>query len=707
MKETFAPLNYTRPDFPSDADLVVMMCRHIRHIEKYWTDDSSTLGHFGSLDMAEWAPPGGPINEEVIRSMAQELMGYAVLYKHKAFDAKLAGVSRKHLLDRLNRCLRWICAHHVTGELHTTPLEWHGQWGDDWESSLWAGQTAMAADWVWDALDADVREQVLKMMAFEGDRFIGVTPPDGRWLDTKAEENAWDSFVIAWAYCLQPNHPHAPQWLDAAKAFALNTFTTDLDRVDTSPIEGKAIRDWVSSQTAHPDLTVENHGSFHPGYLGCGGLLMQGRFAFQKIGLQPPPHFMHHVLEVWEILKRFHLCNAFVTYPSGQDWGYHWPGVDEQAAVMAREFGDEIGGHLLWEQARYTDLSMCYAGDGRFDGRIPHACGGRYFQFETGVMGGLAAVVMVGMPKAKRLSADEFRRKQAGCVSFPFVWLQIRRSRAGTFSFCWRSLAHGVMGAVFPAGAENTFGADQDGLVGRFDLEGKRAKPKVIAHTDHTSNQGFRTTGEIQYGDGQISQRIAVAALDDGETTLFIDLSTARPGAPVTRNEALGVYLMNDFMDNNHVSIAYAGGKKRVRGVGGKAQVIETGSPWMQIVGSFGLATSDEPLLYEDAAERNTPERWKSVLQDRVFIQPKAKGATLRDFAVALRLGRGGARLAQEAPERVKASGEWVRAYRVRDARGNAVTVIANLGYTEATSQVGELSKVIVPPLDLVIIQAA
>ncbi len=700
---TFAPLDTSRPDFPSEADLVTLMCRHVRHIEKYWVDDSANMGHFGSLDMAEWMPPGGPINEEVIRSMAQELMGYAVLYKHAAFDEALAGVSRAHLLDRLNRCLRWIMAHHVVGELRTTPLEWDGQWGDDWESSLWAGQCAMAAYWVWDVLDADVKEQTLKMLAFEADRFLDVTPPDGRWLDTKAEENAWDSFLLAWAYAMQPDHPHAPQWLDRGKAFALNTFTTDRDRVNMTPIEGRAIADWVKTQTAHPDLTVENHGSFHPGYLGCGGMLMEGRLAFQKAGMEPPPHYMHHVLEVWDILKRFYLCNAFVTYPSGQDWGYHWPGVGVQAAVMAREFGDEIAGHLLWEQTRYTDESMRYAGDGRFDGRIPHAPGGRYFQFETGVMGGLAATVMAGLPRAKRLSADDFRRRQVGTVSHPFVWMQIRRSLAGTFSFCWRSLAHGVMGSVWPAGGENVFGADQDGLVGRIEVDGVRQKPKVICHTDHTGARGFSTTGKLTYAGGKIEQRLAVAALPDGETAVVIDLTTAAPSTNVTVNEGLGVYVMNDFMDGNRVAIAYQGGRQRVRGVGGRARVIETASPWLSVAGCLGIATSGLPLLYEDAAERNTPERWKSVLQDRVFVRPAAQDATLRDYAVVLRLGRGGARRASELPEPVPVGASDVRAYRVRDGKGKTLTIVANFGDAAADLAVGGIGRVTVPAMDIII----
>ena len=702
--KAFEPLDTSRMDFPSEADLARLMCRHIRHIEGYWNDDPNDMGHFGSLDMNTWMPPGGPINEEVIRSMTQELMGYAVLYKSPHFDADLAVVSRAHLLDRLNRCLRWIAAHHLTGELRTQPLQWDGQWGDDWESSLWAGQYAMAAYWVWDALEADVRERALRLLAFEADRFVGVDPPDGRWLDTKAEENAWDSFLIAWAYCMQPDHPHAAEWLDRGKAFALNTFTTDRDRVDMGVIDGRAVREWVCAQTAHPDMTVENHGSFHPGYLGCGGMLLEGRLAFQKMGMAPPPHYMHHVLDVWDILKRFYLCNGFTSYPSRQDWGYHWPYVSIQEAVMAGEFGDEVAGHLFWERVRYADEAMRHAGDGRFDGRIPHADGGRYFQFESGGMGSFAAVMMAGVPEVQRMRPDAFRRKQVGCEAYPFVWMQVRRSRAGLFGFSWRSLGHRAMGTVIPAGGESTFGADQDGLVGRFEIDGKPARPRVICHTDHTTDLGFRTTGEIHYGDGRIVQHIAVAALEDGETVVVMDLAEAQPGTPVTGNEGLGIYAMNDFMNNNRVAIAYEGGQNRVRGVGGKAQVIETGSAWMRVAGCLGVATDGLPLLYEDAAERNTPARWKSVLQDRVFVRPEGNGAQIRDFCAVLRMGRGGARRAGEGPERLDASGDRVRACRVLDGRKRTVTVVANFGVAEVTAEVAGVGTVRVAAMDVAVV---
>ena len=133
----YPPLDTSAPIFPSEADLVHLMCRHIPYIEQYWVNEDEEHGYFGTLDVNEFQPPGGPINEMIIRSLGDELRGYAALHQSAFFDPTLAGIEKPVLLDRLNRCLRWICAHHLSGPRRTEPFEWNGQWGDDWESSLW------------------------------------------------------------------------------------------------------------------------------------------------------------------------------------------------------------------------------------------------------------------------------------------------------------------------------------------------------------------------------------------------------------------------------------------------------------------------------------------------------------------------------------------------------------------------------------------
>ena len=699
----YSPLDIHRPRIPTEADLVRMMCRHIPYIEQYWYEDDTEHGHFGSLDIHEFRPEGGPINEMVIRSMVQELQGYAALYMSSHFDEQLAGLDRPTLLDRLNRCLRWICAHHLSGSKRTEPLEWEGAWGDDWESSPWTADMAMAANHVWDHLDADVGKSVLRVLAFEADRFLHVDPPDGRWLDTKAEENAWDSYLLAWAYCLQPDHPNAEQWLDRGKCFAANTFTTDLDRVDTRLLDDRPVKDWVCTQTAHPDLTVENHGSFHPGYLGSGALLLLGLLAFQKTGQSPPPHYMHHVQDAWTILRRFFLSNGFTAYPSGQDWTYHEPDLSLALAVMYEAFGDRIAGHMLWHGIRHLDAAMDHTDDGRFNGRTPPASGGRYFQFETGFMGQLGCLTIAGLPEVEPVSDKEFRREQTGTEAYPYVWLQVRRSRQGLFSFTWRSLAHSVMGMVIPAGGENILGSDQDAFTGRFEIAGKRLKPTPVCHTDHTSESGFRTTGLITYVEGRIRQSLAVVAFDDGETALVVDRTEVDDDIALSLNEGLGIYVMNDSINDNRVRISYDGGRRTIKGVGGQARVIETGSTWIKVAGCLGIETDGIQLCYEDASERNTPARWKSLLQDRVFVKPESTGPTVRDYACVVRQGKAGTRRVGAGIDRLETGEHDVRAFRLRSRTGKVITVT---NFTRELKSVTVLDRVIeIPPMDTVVLR--
>ena len=47
----YAPIVTDSPTFPSEADLVQMMCRHVPYIEQYWIDEDEAHGYFGTLDV--------------------------------------------------------------------------------------------------------------------------------------------------------------------------------------------------------------------------------------------------------------------------------------------------------------------------------------------------------------------------------------------------------------------------------------------------------------------------------------------------------------------------------------------------------------------------------------------------------------------------------------------------------------------------------
>ena len=257
------------------------------------------------------------------------------------------------------------------------------------------------------------------------------------------------------------------------------------------------------------------------------------------------------------------------------------------------------------------------------------------------------------------------------------------------------------MGMVVPAGGEDTLGSDQDAFIGRFEINGERLNPTPLFHTDHTSEKGFTTTGVIEYADGRIRQSIAVVALEDGETSLVIDWTVA--DVELSLNEGFGVYIMNDFVNGNRVSISFEGGRRTVRGVGGRARVIETGSTWIKIAGCLGIETDGEQLFYEDASERNSPERWKNLLQDRVFLCPDESRGNVRDYACVIRQGRAGTRRIGHGVERLQTAQDGVRAYRFRSRTSDIIAVANFTTVPESVELAGR--SIQVPAMDTVLIE--
>jgi hypothetical protein len=188
----------------------------------------------------------------------------------------------------------------------------------------------------------------------------------------------------------------------------------------------------------------------------------------------------------------------------------------------------------------------------------------------------------------------------------------------------------------------------------------------------------------------------------NGETSLVVDRTIVKDDVHLSVNEGFGIYLRNDFMNDNRVRIAFEGGRRTVLGVGGKAGVIETGSKWIKIAGCLGIETSGEDLFYEDAAERNTPQRWKSLLQDRVFLKPETKGQSVRDFPCVIRQGRAGAGRLGEGVERLHTEKEGVRAFRFRTRTGTACVAV-NFSSDPVTCRVGQQT-IAIPAMDTVII---
>ena len=242
--------------------------------------------------------------EDAVRPICYAAFTNAFLAKVKQLPAGAdISTDRYRLMkDHAIYALRYLTHSHVTG---TGECTGGGQWGNQWQSAMWARAAAMAGWILWDDLDREQKIAVARMLEYEANRFIGAEPRNQEFDNTGAEENAWDSHCTSLAFNMIPYHPNRRKWDEATKIYMYNSFSVMADLADTSiGDDGKMIREWVSTVNAHPDFTVENHRRVHIGYLKTTlSLLLENALHYELMGNQWPEAMFHHTPETFEIMK--------------------------------------------------------------------------------------------------------------------------------------------------------------------------------------------------------------------------------------------------------------------------------------------------------------------------------------------------------------------------------------------------------------------
>jgi hypothetical protein len=270
---------------------------------------------------------------------------------------------RPRRIDRVSRALRYIAATHVTGSQRCIDGQ---QWGHGWQSGLWAATAGLAAALIEDELPPDVLAGCRRMVASEADRLAGIPPASGYIGNSRAEENAWNSNVLALAAAWLHEDARSQGWSEAARRYLVNTYTI----VDS---EDDPLRAWVSTTTMHPSFTIENHGVFHPSYQAVAGMslgdsLLMARMTNEVVAVDLRGFAEHNVLRAWASLSQVLLDSGDFAYPSGLDWALHGYGQVSYYAWLARHFGHPVA---AWAEEKLAglivDRQRC-AGHGRFFG---------------------------------------------------------------------------------------------------------------------------------------------------------------------------------------------------------------------------------------------------------------------------------------------------------------------------------------------------
>ncbi len=521
----------------------------------------------------------GKHDEHGIRPNTQVLLAFAVVARWGAKPAE-----RDAAFADLIALLRFVAPTHSAGPLTANDGK---KWQAQWQSALWAFQAGQAAWLVWDRLDAELQAQLAHMLAVEADRFLTWDPPHQVRNDTKAEENAWDSLVVALAACMLPQHPHAAAWHTAAQRWQLSSFLTEADTHSDRRVDGQPISAGKFGANIHPDFTLENHDRVHPSYMGCISLLLCQDIVYRWAGRAPPEALRYNAEPIYDHLKFLTHPDGRNHFPNGQDWELHRvsPSLHAEMNVL---LGD--GEAALLERDSLTTCERMQARSP--DGRTLLA-GEYFFPSLPGMYANAYAATFLlhltageGVPP---VGAADFQKRVAGVRKFAFGEFIAQRTPAGLTSFSW---GRRVMGQAIPFANDLLGSPLESGFVGKINA-GKPSAAVVEQVNIVTGRAHYVVAALVGRAQGSVAQQIVFASLPEGRV-IYAERLVARRAVKLTQLETGDMGVLNE------PEWVYQGAPRRLHFAGGEwlvdglkpAPARELAGNWINVDDRWGFAAA-------------------------------------------------------------------------------------------------------------------
>ena len=258
--------------------LTVLLQNEARYELRWVTADQTLVTNSPGWEGMEWyGPRFDAFNYEcAVRPLTGFAYGMAALLKTGIYSPSVGGLSRADAIRRTELAIRGVAFTHIAN----TPSDYRGnRWGQgaaqSWEAALWCAQVVQAAWWLWDELSPPTRQVVGRMVEHDADALAQVTVPywadkQGHILtpgDTKAEENAWNSMLLASAQAMMPHHPNVEKWRHKASEYQISAYIRQSDLTNCTLVDGKPAKDWLRGFNVFEDGVLVNHNRVHPDYM--------------------------------------------------------------------------------------------------------------------------------------------------------------------------------------------------------------------------------------------------------------------------------------------------------------------------------------------------------------------------------------------------------------------------------------------------------
>ena len=258
--------------------LITVLQNEARYELKWLGAEQKLVNNLPGWEGVEcYAPRFDAYNYEcAVRPLTGFAYGMAALLKTGVYSPASGGLSRAEALHRTELAIRGVAFTHIVN----TPSDYGGhRWGQgasqSWEAAYWCAQVAQAAWWLWDELSPKTRQALAKMVEHDADAFINMAVP--YWADrlghivtpgdTKAEENAWNSMLLASAQAMMPHHPNVEKWRQKASEYQISAYSRQSDLTNSTLVDRTAAKDWLHGYNVFPDGVLVNHNRVHPDYM--------------------------------------------------------------------------------------------------------------------------------------------------------------------------------------------------------------------------------------------------------------------------------------------------------------------------------------------------------------------------------------------------------------------------------------------------------
>ena len=541
-------------------------------------------------DAGYWGD-GGSSGNGGIRGNGGVALAYAVLVVAYPGDPKLPT-----RLSRLRQALNYNAGTHVSGT--NLCVDGH-QWGwssytsGEWQTSEWSGSMGLACLLAQSQLPAATVQGVQRVIASEATAMAGRPPSSGYIGDTKAEENAWDSNVLALGAAWLSINTNAALWLTAAKKYMANTYTV-------ANTNGDPLSSWITTVNLYPDFALENHGFYHPIYQMCGlslgDSLLMARLANPTVATQLQVFAEHNVLNVWSNENHLVIDSGEYAYPSGLDWDLHAYQQNSYIAWLATHFNDPLARWADGQLAQMEVYRQAVNGNGAFVG----PSGGGFYR--EAVEARRTAISWLHWAHADYPSGPTNVPAPAfECL--PDVGIIAQRGPAGFVGLCYGPQTNGyparIMAIIEPRAVAIPTNAyvttpRLPGIIGLGAL-GTPTGARLVSLV--TNPNGFQVELQLTNGANGTTE---VYLNSTGETVGLVEVPWPASGVGSSSAVSFCVGIENDPLAGGSRLVEWTGGSATITNLSGTSRSITNG--WVCVAGRYGVAAGPAGYFNYQAA---------------------------------------------------------------------------------------------------------